>query len=148
MKIDIIPFKAEHVDRLDDLEGELVYLGKDYVDQIRMNETEGPGYSGVVNNTVVGCGGVRMFWGGVGEAWGIYPATAFLHHIKDVFRYTKLGLERIIVEYDLKRVQATARVNFPCAQNWLRHLGFKIEANMRNYCPSGEDTFLYSIIRN
>jgi hypothetical protein len=141
--VDIVEFNVKHVAALEDSENELQYVGEEFIDHL----SEGPGYTGVVDDKVIGCGGVRMFWSGVGEAWGIYPLRTFYAHIKEVLYYTRTGLYTIIDDYDLKRIQATARCDFPCAQNWLRHLGFSIEAKMKCYCPSGKDTFLYSITR-
>jgi hypothetical protein len=146
--VKIIPFEEEHVDQFDDHEGELIYIGNGFVDQIRVNQSLGPAYSGVYNGQIVGCGGVRIHWDGFGQAWGIYPSSIFLHFIKEVFYYTRQGLNMIIQEHNLGRIEATARCDFYCAQNWLRHLGFEVETRMRNYCPSGKDAFLYSIIRN
>lgn len=145
--VTLIPFKAEHVSAMDDSEGELSYLGDGLAKSLEGNEGERLGYTGIFNGKVIGTGGVKLFWPGAGEAWGIYPGL-FHKNIREVFYYTKTMLGRIIEENSLIRVQATARCDFPCAQNWLRHLGFSIEAKLRNYCPSGEDTFLYSIIRN
>ena len=144
--VKLVPFKAEHAKAFDDNEGELVYLGATIADYMEFNESGGPGYTGIHHGKVIGCGGVRLFWKGVGEAWGIYPGC-FFQNIREVFYYTKTMLGTIIEENDLRRVQATARVDLGCAQNWLRHLGFKREGRMNNYCPSGNDTYLYSILR-
>jgi hypothetical protein len=144
--VELVPFKTYHVNAFDDNEGELVYLGDGLEDSLQLNANEGPGYTGLYKDSVIGCGGVRLFWKGVGEAWGIYPGS-FHRNIREVFYYTKTMLGVIIEKNDLRRVQATARADLPCTQNWLRHLGFKIEGRMNNYCPSGHDTFLYSITR-
>ena len=147
-KVQIIPFKAEHVSQFDDAEGELIYVGADFDKQMFVNEDNGPGYTGVYDDKIIGCGGVTVFWAGFGEAWGIYPRSTFFHFVREVYYYTKKGLNEIMDHYELRRVQASARCDYPCAQNWLRHLGFNIEARMKNYCPSGSDAYLYSIIRN
>jgi hypothetical protein len=145
--VTLIDFDPSHVQAMEDIEGELQYLGDDLIDNLTRTEEAGPGYTGVFQDKVIGCGGVRLFWDGVGEAWGIYPPN-FYDNIREVFYYTKTMMNRIIDENSLKRVQATARVDYPGAQNWLRHLGFSIECKMKNYCPSGQDTFLYSLLRN
>ena len=141
--VELIPFLPEHFDMFDDIEGELVFLGSSYN---LVSDSDGPGFTGIYKGTIIGCGGVRLFWEGVGEAWGFYPQL-FFTHTREVYHYTKMMLNRIIKEYNLHRVQATARVDYPCAQNWLRHLGFALEGKMKSYCPSGKDTFLYAITK-
>jgi len=144
--VELVPFESVHLDQFDDIEGELIFLGAAFKATLEDTDTDGPGFTGIYKDEIIGCGGVRLFWAGVGEAWGFYPQR-FFRYTKEVFWYTKTMLNKIIMQFSLRRVQATARVDYPEAQNWLRHLGFRIEGRMKNYCPCGQDTFLYAITR-
>ena len=110
------------------------------------NFDEGPAYTGWYRDRIIACGGVRLFWPGVGEAWGIFCEQAYDFR-RELLFYTKLYLDRITIDHDLRRLHATADVEWEVAWGFLEHLGFKLEAVMRKYGPNGHDYYLYAKIK-
>jgi len=108
---------------------------------------EGPAFTLIVDGEIVGCAGViLMEWNKGGEAWTLL-SSLFYKYKKTTFKVIKKGLESIIKEKKLKRVQAfvyegTEKI---CG-NFLEHLGFKNETpdGLKYYGPNNETMFIYS----
>ena len=103
--------------------------------------------TGVVNDRIIGCGGIDIMWPGVGEVWvllaydiGIYSMAAY-EVIQD-------GLKKLIEDNNLRRVQAWGRVGFDASHTLFRHLGFVPEGIARKYGYDGEDFILYALIKD
>lgn len=109
-------------------------------------EKDGLSFTGIVNDEVVGCGGVRVLWPHVGEVWMMlspkvnsYPVATW-ENIKD-------GFEKIIEENDFARLQGWCRKGFVKAHTVFRHLGFEPEGMARKYTPDKCDCILYSLVK-
>lgn len=109
-------------------------------------EKDGLSFTGVVDEKIVGCGGVRVLWPNVGEVWMMlspsvngYPVVAW--------EAIKSGFEKIVQENDFVRLQGWCRVGFVKAHTVFKHLNFKPEGIARSYTPDGVDCVLYSLIR-
>jgi hypothetical protein len=99
--------------------------------------------SGYVDGKLIGCGGVRQFWPGVGEAWAFFcPDVRF--HARSALIVGRSIIEDIAKRMNYKRIQATARVDFPQAASYLEHLGFGIESVLRRYAHDHSDMFMYA----
>lgn len=121
---------------------------KDAVRWAKLNETEGVGYTAICNEEIIGCGGVRIYWEGVGEAWALYPKKVGQMHLDP--QIAKKQLYKIIDDNNLIRVQSTPRCDWPEGLTYSKWLGFKVEGKMRKYLPDkGElvDCFMMSIIK-
>lgn len=115
----------------------------------KLNETEGVGYTAVCDGKIIGCGGIRIYWEGVGEAWAVYPRKVGQMHLDP--QIAKKKLYEMIEENKLKRVQSTPRCDWPEGLTYSKWLGFKVEGKMRKYLPdNGElvDCFMMSIIKD
>ena len=116
---------------------------------LELNESEGPGYTMIFKGEIVGCGGVRIFWKGVGEAWFLTKKDIGLLHIDP--QIAKDQLYKIIKEHNLVRVEASPRADWAPGLSYVRWLGFKIEGKRRKFLPdaSGKlvDCYLMSIIK-
>lgn len=129
----IVPYKPEHLDVMD-LNGETrVAVGVFGFDSFKkMIGGSGPAFTGLVDGKPTCVAGVTMIWKGVGEAWALmangYEKHAFFIH-RNVIRF----MDRIIIEYNLNRVQAVAQSENQKACHWLVHLGFKREGLMKKY---------------
>jgi hypothetical protein len=148
-KVELIPFKAEHLQAatLREDDGGLRKIGgADWAKCLAANEADGPAWTVLVDGILVGAGGIRIFWPGVGEAWAVFPA-GMERFAREILSTSRRQLWTAIRDHGLWRVQATARADFPGAQNFLEHLGFQIEANLGKFSPDGVDAFLYAIVR-
>ena len=145
-RLRIIPYEACHawqiVRREEDNE---FYEHPKYYQWSRTNQMSGPAVTCVFKNVIVCCFGIRLFWEGSGEVWAI-----FCRDIRKYARahyYVRFYLEETIEEYNLTRVQARARTDFPEAIRYLEYLGFERECLMRKFGPSRKDYYSYVRIR-
>jgi len=104
---------------------------------------EGEAHAAWYDGQVVGVGGVKAMWPGVGEAWVLFS--------KDV-RNCRFGIyratKRILSQYDsYQRIQASARVDAPIAAKMLEKLGFEMEGKMRKYSIDGTDHYMYAKVK-
>ena len=109
-------------------------------------EDSGKCVTGLVNGHIVGCGGIDMYWEGAGRVWLLLPPY-INDHKKEGYQCIKQGLERILRDETLHRVEGYARVNFPESHTLFRHLGFEIEGRARKYTPDKVDCILYALVR-
>lgn len=121
----------------------------EYARWAKLNETEGPGRTGVYKGEIIGCGGIRIYWKGCGEAWAYFPNNIRHYHIDP--KIAKSELYKMIKDYGLKRVQATPRVDWPEGLRYVRYMGFKVEGKMRKYLPGSNgdlaDCYMTAIIQ-
>ncbi len=147
----IRPFKADdmlYVIEKGVLEFGLKMYGDDHLKQLaQAREDNGQCVTGVLDGEIVGCGGIDPLWKGVGEVWvmltydiGKCPREAY-EAIRD-------GLNKLIEDNKLWRVQAWGRIGFDKGHTLFRHLGFKPEGIAREYSPDGVDCILYAIVKD
>ena len=85
------------------------------------NETLGPAFTGVKDGKIIGCGGVRIIWPGVGDAWALFHSDCN----KDkffIFRHCKRHLDKIIKDNNLHRVQSTPLCEWGCGISFAKHM--------------------------
>jgi hypothetical protein len=89
----------------------------------------GPAWSGVDAGRIVGCGGIAID-GDTGRAWAIlsHPVRAICVH-----RLAARVLDPVCEELGLRRLEASALVNWPSACHWLERLGFRFEHQNGEY---------------
>lgn len=93
-------------------------------------------FTGLVNGTVVGCGGIYPVWEGVGEAW--FLGSHLVHkHKAAVTRAVRQHLVGIMEEHNLHRVQAHVMEDWPGARRWIKFLGMEEEGVLRKFSPEG-----------
>ncbi len=147
----IRPFKAEDMVWIIEYgvkEFGLKFLANDNVKELaRAREDNGQCITGLVNDKIVGCGGIDLMWEGVGEVWVMLsydieqcPMAAY-EVIRD-------GLDKLIKDNKLRRVQAWGRIGFEKSHTLFRHLGFKPEGIARKYGFDGADCILYAIVKD
>ena len=125
----------------------LKYYGAGTLEELaQQTEEDGLSMTGIVNDEIVGCGGIRKLWDGVGEVFlllspktALYPARTY-ECIRD-------GFEKLIAENDFVRLQGWCRMGFAKAHTLFRHLKFKPEGIARKYTPDQTDCILYSRIK-
>ena len=123
-------------------------MADDHIRELaQAREDNGQCITGVVNDRIIGCGGIDIMWPKVGEVWvllaydiGIYSMAAY-EVIQD-------GLKKLIEDNNLRRVQAWGRVGFDASHTLFRHLGFVPEGIARKYGYDGEDFILYALIKD
>ena len=146
MSLKIVKFKAEH--GLELIKGgtrvsKLVF-GADAEQWAKIKEERGPAATATDNGKIIGCGGLELLRDGLAEAWCVL--------CEDVAKWCRLPVlirEQIklwIDEYDLFRVQAIIKTDFPAGVRFAKWLGFQYEGFHQLYMPGGENAWMYVIL--
>lgn len=138
----IVPYKAEHLDKLDLQEGQqylAVYLKPD-LRKLLEGEYSFTGFDG---DKVVGCAGLLPQWENRGIVWA-YLASDSGRHFPAIHKAVK----RFLDAAPFNRIEATVDAEFEPGHRWVKMLGFKLEAPlMRKYRPNDGDSALYARVR-
>jgi len=141
------PMKIEDVTNMKVRDVELSRVSlKAFLPEMRTNMKEGPSFTLEVDGKVIWCGGIRVFWEGVGEAWCLISDEG-ARMPKTVFSSIKKILDFVQKDLALHRVQATARIDIPMFHKFLEHLGFEREGVLRKFLADGTDSYIYSRVR-
>ncbi|MCF7811451.1 GNAT family N-acetyltransferase [bacterium] len=147
-ELDIIPFEPDHVLLLGDRKEETeMRHHEDFMKWAKENHTPGTSYSGFYEGKLLGCAGVRIMWKGVGEAWAMF-APEIIMYGKEAYVYVGEYLKKIMDDNNLHRVQGHVDSEFILAIKYIENLGFKIEGKMRKFGPTGNDHYLYALVRD
>lgn len=138
--MDIIDFEANHA--------RLILQGGVHDERIRPSESvdkfvEGMVYpdwafTGVDKGRVIACAGIFPIWEGVAEAWFLGSQHMYDFDIQ-ITRALVKGLPEWMEKYNLHRVQANVREDWPKARRWAKFLGMEEEGIMRSYTPDKHD---------
>src|SRR3990167_8540466 len=144
----LVPFKAHHIEYLNMRPlDEKVFLSVPHnTATVKMYENSGYSWTGIVDDTVLGMGGVVPVWPGVACGWlltgcGIEEYKVFLHKtvngvINDAIRNLKLH-----------RIETTILVNHSISQRWAERLGFHNEGLMRKFDSNKNDYYRYALVK-
>jgi RimJ/RimL family protein N-acetyltransferase len=112
---------------------------------MKANCLKGLSFTALYHGQAIACAGIRPLWPGVAEAWLLFGPEVKNHRIF-IVKSIKQYLSDLIIKYNLWRLQAYCRTDFPEAINFLYHLGFRVEGKARRYNPDGTDAYFMSII--
>lgn len=127
-------------------EFELKMLSDDHIRELaQAREDNGQCVTGVVNDEIVGCGGIDLIYEGVGEVWLFLTYKVDEYPIK-AYEVIRDGLAKLIEDNGLWRVEAWCRKGFTKGHTLFRHLKFKVEGVARKRSPDGVDQILYAIV--
>ncbi len=92
---------------------------------------------------IVGCGGIKKFWDGVGEAWGV-PSIIASQYKKEIYR---AAINFLVDHLEFHRVQVTVIDGFAIGEKFARNLGFEFEGVLRKYGQNKQDFKMFSLVR-
>lgn len=146
----IKPFQAEDMMAIIEMgikEDGIKYYGHGTLEDLaRETEKDGLSITGIVNDEIVGCGGIRKFWDGVGEVWLMLSPQTSMYPIR-TYECIKNGLQKLIDENDFRCIFAYGRIGFTKAHTLFRHLGFKAKGKIERYTPDDVDCIIYALIK-
>lgn len=147
MSLRIEPFKPEHILQVTGREFDRKFAeelkGDVWVDDsVRI---KGPAFTAFQDDEVIACGGIVMFWEGVGEAW-LYTGTEIEDNKIWFCRTIKEWLWTLIKNMNLRRIQVSINAEYIRSQKWAEWLGFIKESEMPRYGPKEETFFKYVIL--
>lgn len=114
----------------------------DYTKWAKMNEL-GPGYTIVIDNEIIACAGIRIFWEGAGEVWAIMSNISS-KHLKLILEEFGKRLEFTVREMKLRWIQSAIRIDSDKNIRFVQHFGFERKCLMKGYLPDGSDALLYA----
>jgi len=131
----LIPFKAEHL--LDFVDRDLVMLCDIELGVAR--ERGGPAFTGMIDDTVLGCAGVTLLWPGVGIAWMVL-SKEIDHFGIWMTKMVRAALSDVMRSCNLRRVEAVVLADDARNLRWIRTLGFARENGLaRAYTQDKRD---------
>jgi hypothetical protein len=137
-RLTLAPFQASHLALLGELSDSMVGMGMLHKETMygRILEQAGPASSAFDKDELIGCGGVGMYWAGVGEAWLVLSSRISDFPVS-LHRIVCTELSRIVSEHHLHRVQTVVPYDHKRAKRWIERLGFEFEGVMPKYGPDG-----------
>lgn len=145
----IVPFEPWHIKAMKgrEFENSLISLYKDNLDYLLYNYANfGIAYTGIVDDKIIGSGGVLKLWDGVGEAW-VFSSIYFEENKRQVYTQVKKFLQLIIDNADYHRIQASIKCDYDVAVRFIEKLGFEREGLMKKYGMDKSDYYRYSRVK-
>lgn len=107
-------------------------------------EYGGPAFTGIVDDKVIGCGGIILMWPGVGSAW--VAVSKDIEPYKVWMTRTIRGALRDIVRvFHLHRVEAVVLAD--SNNRWIQSIGFKPEHHVaRGYTQDKRDVVRFEYL--
>jgi hypothetical protein len=125
---------------------ELIANEPPFYQKVLSNLPPRPAYTVYFEGQKMMCGGVNIFWPGVGEAWAyISPKIAVFK--RPLLVYTRQYLDHMMETEGLWRLQAVVRSDFPAALRFARHLGFEVESKLIGYGIDKTDCFMFTKVK-
>ena len=107
---------------------------------------QGPGWTALMGDQVIGCAGICPLWPGVADIWAVFGdgvcGCRFWFH-----RVSKLLLRDAVAGLGLWRLQTLVRADSERNIRWVESLGFEREWIRRRYGPDGTDFIDYALLR-
>lgn len=139
----VVPYETHHLDAVCDRED----TGTEATIK-HIKESNGPAWTFIDGETIIGCGGLIVAWPGVGIVWSALS--------EDISRYgialTKIAKRTIIDSmraFELHRIEATVIAGNEKNIQWLRLLGFGPENGIaRCYTSNRQDAVRFELVRD
>lgn len=140
--MNIVPFQAEHIERMRIQDAQAYSLA--WVDDEQARSLEGiPSFTALDGDVVLGSAGVLPIWENRALAWAYLSSD-----IGPYFVAIHRAVKRFLDACPYRRVEAAVDIDFAAGHRWMRMLGFRREAErMVAYRPDGGDMALYARVR-
>ena len=104
-----------------------------------------PAFTALIDGELAACAGIDLFeWSPVGTAWAFIGPLGRAHSVS-IVRAVLRGLQDLIRQHGLVRVEADALADFHGARRWLGWMGFEDEGMKRLRGPQGENMIRYAL---
>lgn len=141
----VVPFEAWHVGAMRPaMAAQADLAGADGQALARVCEAAGAGFSLIgPAGGFLAASGVHLLWPGVAEGWAFIAEQASRHGLA-VARAVTEGLDGLMLEHALHRVQAHVHAGSPDARRLVEWLGFTLEGVARKYGSDGSDYLIFA----
>lgn len=134
MSWEITAFQADHVAQMQLQPRQARVLSIMTLPYIATLAQVGPAATALMQGRVVACAGVVCQDYGVGTLWAFIAHDAGQHFVR-LHRCAR----RLMHLAQMRRIEASAEVDFGPGCRWLELLGFQSEGLMKQYGPDGSD---------
>lgn len=138
----IIPFDATHIDELQLQPRQSHAISHLTLPYALTLQNVGVAASAELDGKIIGCAGILPAGFGLGHMWALSSVDAGRHFVK-IHRC----LRRMIDLSNLRRIEATAEVDFIEACRFLELLNFSKEGIKRKYGLDGKDHYGYGWVK-
>jgi RimJ/RimL family protein N-acetyltransferase len=139
----LVPYKAEHA---------MSFLDRDKWSLVTWGEATDreryPSYTGMVDETILGCAGIILPWPGVGIAWLTMSPVAAVKFKIWMTRTCRRVLDDVSRSFHLHRLEAVVLDDSLVNKQWIEVLGFSVEKDgvAQRYLPDGRGVVRYERI--
>tara|TARA_R110000803_G_scaffold67203_1_gene128839 strand:- start:9989 stop:10465 length:477 start_codon:yes stop_codon:yes gene_type:complete len=144
----IVDFRPSHADKIELKDRDLYYesIIPNYRQYIAGGAQPGLSWTGIYNNKIVLCFGVRQVWPNVAEAW-LLPSPLINDHALSVVRTARKIFSDIFKTEAFSRVHISVDSANDSAFKFAKALGFETEGILRKYGPDGSDYYMMARIK-
>lgn len=109
-----------------------------------MGREKYPAYTGMVDESILGCAGVMLPWRGVGIVWLTMSPVAAIKFKVWMTKTCRRVLADVTRAFDLHRLEAIVLEDNVTNQRWVEAMGFGRENGIaRNYLPDKRGVIRY-----
>lgn len=123
LKTRLIPFKAEHLFHFVDRDQDVIPTLAD-----GLKKENGPSFTALIDDKIVGCAGIMILWPGVGYGWVAFGKEIEKYPVWFT-RITRAVVRDTIRVHNLHRIEAAVLCGEVRNHRWARLLGFTLEQN-------------------
>lgn len=117
-------------------------IDANYRDLLNNLEVPEMSFTSMCQDKIVCSGGIIPVWDGVFEGWVMASNLIWKHRISGA-RIIKKGMDELIEEYNVVRLQTAVKKDFTLGHRFAEWLGMKQEGLMKKY-QNNEDYFRYA----
>jgi hypothetical protein len=139
----LIPYKAEHAMSFVDRDKWSLVTWKEAIEREKY-----PAYTGMIDESILGCAGIMIPWPGMGIAWLTMSPIAVVHFRVWMTKICRRIVDDVVRSCDLHRLEAIVLADNAVNQRWIEAMGFSREKDglARNYLPDGRNMLRYERI--
>lgn len=118
----------------------------EYEAQAKTHIAAGAAYALCLKDKVIGVGGVRLYWEGVGQGWLLrtVPWRELVYKALDIYDIVDEKIKDIKNKYGLHRIQATVVDENIIGHKFLMRLSFQKEGILKKYGEDKRDSVMYA----
>ena len=134
MTYTLLPFRAYHLEEMQDLDPGLIIDA--WLQPATLREMENHSSYTLLHNLLpVGCAGIMQLWHGRYVGWAFFTSDAGPHMLAATRK-----ARQFLAKTTARRIEITVDARFAQGLKWARALGFREETPLlRAYSPEGRD---------
>ena len=146
--LDLIEFKKEHAHHMvtSMMNDPLTEIDSAWHEYLNGLEVESMSFTAVKNNEIICSGGIVPIWDGVYEGW-VMASNLIWDNKLGGAKVIKKGMEVLITEYKIIRLQTAIKKDFVLGQRFGAWLGMSNEGLMKKY-QNNEDYYRYARVND